>query len=326
MSEPTILDGLTLHPEMRLLLDLRAKRNQPPAAEVPLDELRALALRDAIVAAGEPVPVDTVTDLTVPGPAGPLRARLYAPGTWDSLLLFFHGGAFVFGDVDSHDGVCRLLSAEGGFAVLSVEYRLSPEHRFPAAFDDAWAAWQWTVDHATTLPGAPAGPTLAIGGDSAGGLLAAAACQLAVRSAVRAPALQLLLYPAISRDAEAGSMRLFGEGFYLTRTDIDFFEACLLGDEPDDLTDFRCNPLVGDLAGLAPAYVVTAGFDPLRDGGEAYAAGLTDAGTPAVLRRHDSLIHGFVNMIGFSPAARAATVEIAHETAKLLTRAAPTHA
>jgi acetyl esterase len=324
MSEPTVLDGLTLHPEMRLLLDLRAKRNQPPAADVPLDEFRALALRDAIVAAGEPVPVDTVTDLTVPGPAGPLRARLYAPAEWDSLLLFFHGGAFVFGDVDSHDGVCRLLSAEGGFAVLSVEYRLSPEHRFPAAFDDAWAAWQWTLDHATTLAAAPAAPTLAIGGDSAGGLLAAAVCQLAVRSAVPAPALQLLLYPAISRDADVPSMRLFGEGFYLTRTDMDYFETCLLGDEPDDLTDFRGHPLVGDLAGLAPAYVITAGFDPLRDGGEAYAAGLTAAGTPTVLRRYDALIHGFVNMIGFSPAARAATVEIAQETAKLLTQALST--
>ena len=320
MSEPTVLDGLTLHPEMRLLLDIRAKRNLPPAADLPLDEFRSMALRDSIAAAGAPVPVDTVTDLTVPGSAGPLRARFYAPSAWDSLLLFFHGGAFVFGDVESHDGVCRLLSAEGGFAVLSVEYRLSPEHRFPAAFDDAFAAWQWTVEQATTLPDAPASPQLCVGGDSAGGLLSAAVCQLAARSAMPAPALQVLLYPAISRDADTTSMHLFAEGFFLTRTDINFFEACLLGDEPDDPSDFRGHPLVGDLAGLPPAYIVTAGFDPLRDGGEAYAAALTAAGTPTVLRRYDSLIHGFVSMIGFSPTARAATVEIAHQTAELLAR------
>ena len=146
---------------------------------------------------------------------------------------------------------------------------------------------------------------------------------MAARSTVPPPALQVLLYPAISRDADTVSMRLFGEGFFLTRTDIDFFEACLLGDEPDDPTDFRGHPLVGDLAGLAPAYLVTAGFDPLRDGGEAYAAALTAAGTPTVLRRYDSLIHGFINMIGFSPAARSATVEIAHQVAKLLAPVTP---
>jgi acetyl esterase len=318
MSEPIVLDGQTLSPEMRLLLKIRAKRNTPDARHIPLDELRAISLRDSIAAAGEPTPIDLVTDLSVPGASGPLRARFFAPSGWCSLLVFFHGGAFVFGDVDSHDGVCRLLSAEGGFAVLSVEYGLSPEHRYPVAFDDAWSAWRWTVEHAHTLPDAPTAPTLFIGGDSAGGLLAATVCQLAARSDVAPPALQLLIYPAISRALDTTSMRVFAEGFFLTRPDIEYFEECLLGEVPDDPTDFRGHPLAGDPSGLAPAYIVTAGFDPLRDGGEAYAVALTAAGTPSVLRRYDTLIHGFVNMIGFSPAARTATIEIAQDTAKLL--------
>jgi acetyl esterase len=254
-----------------------------------------------------------VTDLRVPGAAGPLRARLYAPSArWDRLLLFFHGGAFIFGDVDSHDGTCRLLSAEGGFAVLSVEYRLAPEHRFPAAVEDAWAAWQWCVENVTSLPGSGSAPTLAIGGDSAGGLLSAVVSQQALDATP--PALQVLIYPAISGDPDRRSMALFGEGFYLTREDIDFAEECLFGGEPGEPTDVRRHPLAGRLAGLPPALIVTAGFDPLRDAGEEYAAALSAAGTPAVLRRHESLLHGFVNMIGFSGAARAATTEIAHHT------------
>jgi acetyl esterase len=318
MSEPIVLDGQTLHPEMQRLLEIRAKRNILAPRDLPLDELRALSLRDAVVAGGDPTPVDDVTDLTVPGPAGPLRARAYAPARWKNLLVFFHGGAFVLGDLDSHDTICRLLCAEGGFAVLSVEYRLAPEDRFPAPFDDAWAAWQWTVAEARTLPFAPRAPRLFVGGDSAGGLLAAAVTQLAARAGSPGPALQLLLYPAISRDRDTHSMQLFADGFFLTRTDIDYFEECLLGDEPDDRTDFRGHPLVGELTGLPPAYIVTAGFDPLRDGGEAYAAALEVAGVPVTLRRYETFIHGFLNMLGFSPAARAATVEIAHTTAKLL--------
>src|SRR5262245_17713510 len=131
MSDPIVLDGQTLHPEMQLLLQIRAKRNIPAPRDMPLDELRALSLRDAVLAGGDPTPVDAVADLTIPGPAGLLRARAYAPAHWENLLVFFHGGAFVFGDLDSHDTICRLLCAEGGFAVLSVEYRLAPEDRFP---------------------------------------------------------------------------------------------------------------------------------------------------------------------------------------------------
>src|SRR5262245_26124613 len=131
MSDPVVIDGLTLHPELQFLLDWRASREAPPLTSLSIAEIRTVMLRDSVVAAGDPTPVGAVTDLVVDGAAGPLRARFYAPpATFSSVLLFFHGGGFVFGDVDSHDGVCRLLCAEGGFAVLSVEYRLAPEDPF----------------------------------------------------------------------------------------------------------------------------------------------------------------------------------------------------
>ncbi len=318
MSEPVVIDGLTLHPELQFLLDLRARRDAPSLPSLTIEEIRAVTLREAVVAAGEPTPVGAVTDIVVAGAVGPLRARFYVPPSdWSSLLVFFHGGGFVFGDVDSHDGTCRLLCAGGGFAVLSVEYRLAPEDPFPACIDDAWAAWQWVLANAATLPGAPADVRIGVGGDSAGGLLSTVVCQLAARTGVAPPALQLLIYPAVSRDLDSPSMRLFADGFFLTRAEIDFFESCLLRGVEDDPSDFRGHPLAGDLSGLAPAIVITGGFDPLRDGGEAYAAALLAAGTPATLRRYDSLIHGFVNMIGFSPVCRTATEEIAHETAAL---------
>ncbi len=318
MSEPVVVDGLTLHPELQFLLDVRAARGWPPLSTLTVAEIRSVMHRDSLVAAGDPTPVGAVTDLFVDGAVGPLRSRFYAPATeWSALLVFFHGGGFVFGDVDSHDGTCRLLCSEGKFAVLSVEYRLAPEDPFPACVDDAWAAWRWAITNAATLPGASAQLRIGVGGDSAGGLLSATVCQLAKLSGVPAPALQLLIYPAISRDRETRSMELFADGFFLTRAEIDFFESCLLRGVEDDPADFRGHPLVGELSGLAPAIVVTGGFDPLRDGGEAYSAALEAAGTPATLRRYDSLIHGFVNMIGLSPACRAATVEIAHDTAAL---------
>jgi acetyl esterase len=326
MSDPIVLDGLTLHPELQFLLELRERRNLAPLSSLPIDQIRSVTLRESITAAGEPTPVAAVSDLTVDGAVGPLRARLYAPRSqWSDLLVFFHGGGFVFGDVDTHDGACRLLGATGGFAVLSVEYRLAPEHPHPAAVDDAWAAWQWVVANVDTLPGATTEKSarLAIGGDSAGGFLAAVTCQTAVRTGFAVPLVQMLIYPATGRGARTRSMELFADGFFLTRDQIDFFERCLAGDQRDDPGDYRAHPMVGELAGLPSALVVTGGFDPLRDGGEAYAAAMAAAGVPVVVRRYDAMIHGFINMIGFSPAARAATIEIAEQTAALLSLAVP---
>lgn len=325
MSEPIVVDGLTLHPELQMLLEFRDSRDAPELTSLSIEDIRAVTLRESVAAAGEPTPVAATTDLTVTGATGPLRARLFAPASeWSDLLVFFHGGGFVFGDVDTHDGACRVLCAAGGFAVLSVEYRLAPEHPHPAAVDDAWAAWQWVLANAATLPGAASSELrLAIGGDSAGGFLAAVTCQTAVRTGTTAPLVQMLVYPAVGRQGETRSMELFADGFFLTREQIDFFERCLMGGAPDDPTDYRGHPIAGELAGLPSALIVTGGFDPLRDGGEEYADGLKAAGVPVELRRYDAMIHGFINMIGFSPACRAATVEIAEQTAALLSAAVP---
>jgi len=232
------------------------------------------------------------------------------------LLVFFHGGGFVLGDLDTHDTTCRLLCRHADVHVLAVEYRLAPEHPFPAAQEDVMAAYAWACAHAREL-GADAA-RVAVGGDSAGGNLSAVLCQLAVKNGLPAPALQLLLYPAVDRTVERPSVGLFAEGFFLTRTDIEWFHERYVGPSLDR-SDPRISPLLcPELSGLPPALVITAGFDPLRDEGEAYAQALQRAGTPVTLRRFDGLIHGFVNMGGVSRACRDAVVEIASMLRKQL--------
>jgi acetyl esterase len=200
-----------------------------------------------------------------------------------------------------------VLCRHAGVHVLSVDYRLAPEDPFPAAVDDAVAALDWALDHAADLGADPA--RVAIGGDSAGGNLAAVASQ----HADRRPALQVLIYPAADMETEHPSHGLFGEGFYLTTADRDWYHAHYFsGPGGPGVDDPRALPLArGALAGVPPAFVVTAAFDPLRDEGEAYAAALHQAGVPVLLRRFDGLIHGFVNMTGISPACRDALVEVA---------------
>lgn len=353
-KRPFQLDGLTLDPDLQLALMVRARSHPPAMGSVALSELRARTHDDAIMAAGPPAPVGSVTSVVVTGADGPLPARHYAPpvGTAEAprpLLLFFHGGGFVFGDLDTHDGICRLLCRYANVHVLAVAYRLAPEHPFPAAVEDAWAAWQWATSHAASLGADPA--RIAVGGDSAGGHLSAVVSQLAAERAraaaeprspgeadaagdahatgegdaagepaVPAPALQLLLYPAIDRLGAYTSLERFADGLFLTRAEIDYFEQQYVGGVDDDPTDARRHPLAAkDLSGLAPALVVTSGFDPLRDEGEAYAEALAAAGTPVVLRRFPNLIHAFGNMIGVSQAARAAIIEVAHRVAVMLT-------
>jgi acetyl esterase/lipase len=280
--------------------------------------------------------------LEVPGPAGPLRARLYtkrsrhrARGgppqlearTPAPLLVFLHGGGFVFGDVDSHDAPCRLLSRHADVHVLSVEYRLAPEAPFPAAVDDARAALAWAHEHAGELGADPA--RVAVGGDSAGGNLAAVVSQMAAADGGPAPVAQLLLYPATDRRSPWRSLDLFGDGFFLTRDSIDWYYAQYVPEAKrlSDDRDAKVNPLhATDLRGLAPALVVTAGFDPLRDEGEAYADALAAAGSPVTLRRFGGLMHGFINLIGVSPACRAATLEVAHSFRTLAHASRPARA
>jgi acetyl esterase len=296
------------------------RRGDPPLETLPPPAARARAQRQAVSFAGPPIPVGDVRDLQVPGAEGPLGARLYAPLPEPvrpaPLLVYLHGGGYVIGDLESHDQPCRLLCRQAGVHVLAVDYRLAPEHPFPAAADDAGAVLRWALEHAAELGADPG--RVAVGGDSAGGNLAAVACQDLRDQGGRQPALQLLIYPGTDFRGGHPSVDLFGDGFYLTRSQMDWFGAQYAG-HGADLSNPRLSPLLGDLRSLPPAIVVTAAMDPLRDEGEAYAEALREAGTPVMLRRCPGLIHAFVNFIGVSRVARDAVVEMAGGLRALLT-------
>jgi acetyl esterase len=308
------LDGQRLHPETQLSLALLNRLSAAATIETVTPELaRAERRRMAAVFGGRPEPVGAVRNLTIDGPV-PLPARHYAPaelGGPRPLLAYFHGGGFVFGDLDTHDAVCRLLCRSSGAHVLAVDYRLAPENPFPAAVEDARGALAWAHAHAAQLGADPA--RVGVGGDSAGGNLAAVASQLAARDGGPAPAVQLLIYPATDASGHRRPSRdLFGEGFFLTNAEMNWFEASYFGSVAGPAgRDPRASPLLAeDLSGLAPAVVITAGFDPLRDEGEEYARALAQAGTPVVLRRFDSYIHGFISAPGVSRRLREAVLEI----------------
>ncbi|WP_332664655.1 alpha/beta hydrolase [Aeromicrobium sp.] len=298
---PVVIDGRTLDPEMQLLL--RLQRIEGPAAEtLPIRKGRAKVVDDAKVVGGSP-PIGAVTDRTIDGPGGPLTLRFYTPRglTGDApALVFFHGGAWIYGDLDSHDAVCRFLAEEAQVRVIAVDYRLAPEAPFPAGFEDAWAAWTWITEHAKGI-GIDA-TRIAVGGDSAGGCLAALVAQHAVKAAGIQPAFQLLIYPVTDFLTTGGSRKTYAEGFYLTKAFMDLGEeSYLLGDE--DRADPRLSPLHQDVTGVAPAYLVTAGFDMLLDEGKAYADKLRAAGVPVEYVCEEGLIHSFANMVGVGTSA-----------------------
>ena len=317
---PVRVDGQTLEPELQLALSVLERRGAPPLETLPPAEAREEYRRQTVVAGGGPVPVGAVRDLTVEGAVRPLTARHYAPeepGGPHPLIVFFHGGGFVVGDLDTHDAPCRLLCRHAGAHILAVDYRLAPEHPFPAAVEDGRAALRWAAANAAELGADP--EKVAVAGDSAGGNIAAVAAWRAAREGGSAPVLQVLVYPATDMAEPTRSHELFGGGFLLTRELLEWFAArYIAGADPSDprLSVLRAD----DLGGVAPALVVTAGFDPLRDEGEAYARRLSAAGVPVVLRRFPGLIHSFINAVGTSRVSREAVVEVAGATRALLTR------
>jgi acetyl esterase len=300
------VDGQTLAVDTQLMLRLEKLVREPEVATLPVPEGRRVLLLQTVIAGGDQ-PIGAVRDLPVGERCGrlfvPTGARAHGP-----LLVFFHGGGWVYGDLDSHDPACRFLAERSGVRVLSVDYRLAPEHPYPAAYDDAVAAYRWVVDHAASLGADPA--RLAVGGDSAGGTLAATTAVVAAREGLPL-ALQLLIYPGTDMTSRSESRRLFERGYYLTDEFMDLAKARYLPD-PARWAEPAASPLLGEVpAGLAPAYVATAGFDPLRDEGEAYARKLADAGVEVELRRFPDQIHGFLNVVGAGRTARAATAEVA---------------
>lgn len=255
-----------------------------------------------------------VRNLLIPGEQGSeaIRARHYTPVNVqgrEPLLVFFHGGGFVVGDLDTHDGLCRLICRDAGVHVLAIDYRLAPEHPAPAAIDDCLAAYRWALEHATEL-GADAS-RVAVGGDSAGANLATVVSRLASRAGVASPSLQLLLYPVTNMAGDTRSRTLFADGFFLTKTDMDWFTDNYVEGSPLDRSDPLISPLLADdLTGLPPALVLTAGFDPLRDEGNRYAEALAAAGVAVDHRQFDTLVHGFANFFPLGGGSAAAMAEV----------------
>ncbi|MGH9032807.1 MAG: alpha/beta hydrolase, partial [Acidimicrobiia bacterium] len=298
---------MPLAPAARNLLDAMAAAGTPPLWELSIEDVRAN--RELLGGLEEPVPVADVEDRVVPGPGGDLPVRIYTPDG-DSprpLIVYFHGGGFVFCSLDTHDNTCRRLANATGAVVVSVDYRLAPEHCFPAPLDDCYAATVWAHEHAGEL-GADA-DRLVVAGDSAGGNLAAATALMARDGGGPPIRFQLLVYPVIDAACDAASYVENAEGYFLEAEAMRWFWRQYLGPDGNG-NDPLATPLGADLAALPPALVVTAEFDPLRDEGEAYGAALADAGVSVTVRRYDGMIHGFWSMPMFFPEADDATSEI----------------
>jgi acetyl esterase len=303
--EPTV----PLDPAAKRLLDMLAVAGgMGDIAAMSPQQMRAGFRRLAQSVDIRDVQVGKVEDGELPGPGGALPYRFYGPqhpaAQPSPVLVFFHGGGCVFGDIETHDGLCRMLCAESGCAVISVGYRQAPEHKFPAAVEDSFAAIRWVADHAVAFGLDP--HRIAVGGDSAGGGLAAVVCQMAAANHGPRLALQVLFCPVLDMRAETPSRRAFAEGYFLNQATIDWMLRHYCGADVDP-TDPRLSPLrAAQFSGLPPAHIHTAEFDPLRDEGEAYAQLLRQAGIAARYTCHAGMIHYFYAMAGAIPPARAA--------------------
>jgi len=298
-GRPEVRDGQTLDPQIQLLLKLMAAAGLPRVETLPVPEARAFFRQSAGLLGPAPADMASVLDRTVPGPHGDIPVRIFVPKTGKAphpVLVYYHGGGWTVGDLDTHDSVTRALADQAECIVVAVDYRMGPEHRFPCAVDDALAAFAWVAAQAAQFGGDVS--RLAVGGDSAGGNLSAVVAQQTHAAGVRAPDFQLLIYPVTDLGAEAPSYETFASGFYLTRDLMRWFSGNYLADKAEGL-DPRASPLRAEsLAGLAPAFLLTGGYDPLRDEGKAYAERLLEAGVDVEYRNYDSLIHGFFSMTG----------------------------
>lgn len=300
---------MSLDPQIAAIIE-QLDSGFPPVQEMSGAQARAL-IRSRSVPPARPEPIAEAADRSIDGRDGPIPVRVYRPEAPGPLpiVVYAHGGGFVFCDLDSHDGLCRNLANLVPAVVVSVGYRLAPENPWPAAAEDVYAVTRWAYDNAGSLGADPG--RLVVGGDSAGGNLAAVAAIMARDRGGPAPAAQLLLYPVIAATFDTESYRLFGQGYYNPKPALQWYWDCYVPSH-DDRAHPYATPLNADLRGLPPAVVVVAGHDPLRDEGLAYGAALTAAGVPTRQLCYDGGIHGFMTM---------PTLDIAHRARKEATAA-----
>lgn len=302
------VDGNTLDPTLQLMMaGQRRTRTGGLSASGDPEVARAMMRSSHVLMAPD---IDAaIRDFTIPGPETPLRTRHYRPAVEGAapMLVFFHGGGFVVGDIESHDGLCRMICRDAAVHVLSVDYRLAPEHKAPAAAHDCFAAYRWALGHAAELGADPS--RIGVGGDSAGGNLAALVALLSRDEGIPQPVLQVLMYPVIDLSEETQSRKLFSDGFFLSKRDREWFTELYLGGTDIAPDEAWVSPLkTADLSGLAPALVLTAGFDPLRDEGNEYAAALRSAGVTVDHRQFDALTHGFASIAAFGGGSAEAVI------------------
>jgi len=307
---------MPLDPLVKSFLDQMALVPGPKMFELPPDQGRAMFVAMMQMFGPKDVPVGGVKNLS----AGNIAMRMYTPvasgGGALPTLVYFHGGGFVIGDLETHDGLCRQFASEGGFAVIAVDYRRAPEHKFPAALDDAIAAVAWVETHASEL-GVDAN-RIAVGGDSAGGALAAAVAQHAKAKGAPKIAYQMLLFPVTQIGGETSSLREFAVGYFLEKETLDWFYASYLP-AGADRNDPKISPLrARDVAGLPPAFVMLGGFDPLHDEGMQYADKLRAAGVKVTVADHTDMVHCFIYLQAVLPQAHEALASAAKAVAAML--------
>jgi len=305
---------MPLDPQVEAMREARARAGVPPLYTQSLAAARAADLAQVQAASADLEPVAAVADHVIPGPGGELRIRVYEPGEGRErpALVYFHGGGWALGDLETCDEICRALTNAVPCVTVSVEYRLAPEHRFPAAVHDCYAATCWVAEHAAELGVDPA--RLAVGGDSAGGNLSAVVALLARDRGGPRLRHQLLVYPNTDQRADTASLRESEDPLLFNRWSVDWYRNHYLGEEKDGLDPLASPLRAPDLAGLPEATVLTAEYDPLRDEGEQYADRLRAAGVPVEARRYDGMVHGFFLMSGMLDTAGDA---VAHAAARL---------
>ncbi|MDD3447389.1 MAG: alpha/beta hydrolase [Zavarzinia sp.] len=302
---PAIIEGKRLNPQLQTFASFQ--RRFFPMHRLQLHQARSMyrfAMKSFAVASR---PMALIEELSIPGELGPVRARLFVPpglSTPMPLTVYFHGGGFVLGDVEGYDSTCRHIAARARCAVLSVDYRLAPEHPMPAAVIDAGAVWRWLIEEAPSIGVDP--KRMAVAGDSAGGLLSAMVCLMARDADIQAPCHQLLIYPATDGRMNTRSAQLYSKGFILEKQLTDWFRALAAGGLTDEEMA-RVMPIHADrFDHLPPATIVLAGFDPLYDEGLAYGEALSGGGVHVELQDHPDMLHGFLTFTGTIPRARQA--------------------